>query len=184
MRIFQPLGLDGFECVNACNPNDYETFFAFDGQSVLDHWTPVRVRRVRADARQACNPSDFPWLGSQALVMRRTAMEALHDILKADGEILPLATDDDVELFAFNARVRDAMDAARSSLVKFPGTDRIMQVKRIAFTASAIQDVHIFRLPHRGSATYVSQHFVDRVTSSALVGLQFNCVWNSEEVPL
>jgi hypothetical protein len=184
MRIFEPLALDGFECINAYDPNDYEIFFAFDGQPVSDHWKPVRVRRIRADVRHACNPSDFPWLVSQALVMRRPAMEALQDFLKADGEILPLATDDDVELFVFNARVKDAMDEARSSVVTFPGTNRIMQVKRIAFIEAAIQGVNVFRLPHRGSATYVSQHFVDRVTSTGLCGLQFNCVWNSKESPL
>ena len=183
MRISEPLPLDDFEWVNVYNPNDYEIFVAFDGQSVLDHWKPIRVRRVRADARQAGNPSDFPWLASQALVMRRPAMEALQGILKVDGEILPLATDDDVELFVFNARVKEAMDEARSSLVKFPGTNRIMLVKRIALIESAIQGANVFRLPHRGSATYVSQHFVDRVTSAGLSGLQFNCVWTSEKDP-
>ena len=179
MKIFKPLGLTDFECINACNPNDYETFATFDGRSLADHWRPVRVRRVQADARQACKPSDFPWLGSDALVMRRSAMDALQDIWRADGEILPLATDGDVELFVFNAQVKDAMDVARSSLVMFPETNRIMQVKQIAFIEAVIHGVNVFRLPHRASATYVSQHFVDSVTSAGLCGLEFNCVWTS-----
>ena len=179
MMIFKPLVLDDFEWINVHNPNDYETFVTFDGHSLADHWRPVRVRRVQADARHGCKPSDFPWLGSHALVMRRSAMEALQDIWRADGEILPLATDDDVELFVFNAQVKNAMNEAGSSLVMFPETNRIMQVKQIAFIEAVIHGVNVFRLPHRASATYVSQHFVDRVTSAGLCGLEFNCVWTS-----
>ena len=179
MKIFKPLVLNDFEWINACNPNDYETFVLFDGRSLADQWRPIHVRRVRADARQAGKPSDFPWLGSHALIMRRSAMEALQDIWTADGEILPLATDDDVELFVFNAQVKAVMDEARSSLVMFPETNRIMQIKQIAFIEALIQGVDVFRLPHRASATYVSQHFVDRVTSAGLCGLEFNCVWTS-----
>jgi hypothetical protein len=48
------------------------------------------------DDRHACKPSDFPWLGGHALILRTTAVEALRDLLEANGE-LPLATADGVE---------------------------------------------------------------------------------------
>ena len=153
--IYEPLVAEGYEWVNAVQPADYEVFLQFDGEPRASAWTRVPVRRVRANERQACNPSDFPWLGSHALVMRRSAVDALQDILDANGEVLPLSTEDGVELYVLNARVVSALDEANSSLMKFPGTDRIMRIKKVAFVTSAIEGVDIFRLPHRASSTYV-----------------------------
>jgi hypothetical protein len=109
--------------------------------------------------------------------MRWSAADALHDILDANGEVLPLSTDDGVELFVLNARVIDALDEANSSLMKFPGTNRIMRIKKVAFVASTIEGVDLFRLPHRASSTYVSERFVERVKAAGLRGLAFNKVW-------
>lgn len=164
--IFEPLVGEGFEWVNASDERDYEVFLTFDGKPRGRTWQPLVVRRVRADERQALKPSDFPWLGSHALVMRRKSVDALRDILDAHGELLPLATEDGVELSVFNARVVDALDEARSSVMRFPGTDRIMRIKTIAFVESAIRNVDIFRLPHRASSTYVTVRRTPRIRSS------------------
>jgi hypothetical protein len=178
MDISEPMVTEGYEWINCVNQEDYEVFAAFDGSPRSTHWKPILVRRVRADARHAFKASDFPWLGSHALVMRRTAVDTLRDVLEAHGEILPLATEDDVELFVLNARVVDALDEARSSLMKFPGTNRIMRIKKVAFVDSRIRDLDMFRLPHRASSTYVSDRFVQRVKSAGLRGLKFNKVWS------
>lgn len=180
MTIYEPLVAEGYEWVNAFDDGDYESFLLLDGQPRALTWKPIKVRRVRADERQAFNPSDFPWLGSHALVMRRTAVDALRDILDANGEVLPLATDDGVELFAFNARVLDALDEAHSLVTKFPGTNRIMRIKKVAFAASRVQGVDMFRLPHRASSTYVTDRFVERVKAASLRGLEFTKVWSAE----
>jgi hypothetical protein len=110
--------------------------------------------------------------------MRRTAVDALRNLLEAHGEILPLATEDGVELFAFNACVIDALDEPNSSLMKFPGTNRIMRIIKVAFVPTAVRGVDIFRLPHRASATYVSNRFVEHVHAAGLRGLDFNEVWS------
>ena len=73
----------------------------------------------------------------------------------------------------------DALDQAQSSVIKVPGTDRIMYITEVAFIEEAIRDIDIFRLPHRASPTYVSQRFVDRVKAAGLVGLEFKMVWSS-----
>lgn len=176
--IYEPLVAEGFEWVNTVREEDYEVFLQLDGQTRASTWKPVAVRRVRADERQDFNPSDFPWLGSHALIMRRGAMESLRDILDANGEVLPLSTDDGVELFVLNARIIAALDETRSSLMKFPGTDRIMWLKRAAFVAAMVEGVDLFRLPHRASATYVGERFVKRVQEAGLRGLDFHEVWS------
>lgn len=178
MDFFEPMVRKGYEWINCVNQADYEVFAGFDGSSRRANWKTVLVRRVRADEHHDFKPSDFSWLGSDALVMRRTAVDALRDILDAHGKVLPLATDDGVELFVFNARVVDALDEGHSSLMKFPGTNRIMRIKKVAFVTSTVQSVDIFRLPHRASSAYVSDRFVKRVKAAGLHGLEFNKVWS------
>jgi hypothetical protein len=180
MTIYEPLVADGYEWINCYDDSDYEVFVGLDGSPRSQQWRPVKVRRVRADEDQEFTPSDFPWLGAHALVMRRKVVDALRDILNAHGEVLPLATDDNVELFVFNARTVDALDEARSSVMKFPGTNRIMRIKQAAFIEPAVRGLDIFRLPHRASSTYVSERFVERVNAAGLAGLEFNKVWPSE----
>ncbi|MBK8214973.1 MAG: hypothetical protein IPK71_14640 [Myxococcales bacterium] len=110
--------------------------------------------------------------------MRRAAVDALGDILDANGEVLPLSTGDGVELFVLNVRIVDALDEANSSLMKFPGTDRMMRIKKIAFVTSKVEGIDLFRLPHRASPTYVSERFVERVKVAGLRGLVFDKVWS------
>jgi hypothetical protein len=178
MDFFEPMVREGYEWVNCVNQADYEVFADFDGSPRRGIWKPIPVRRVRADKHHEFKPSDFPWLGSDALVMRRSAVDALRDILDASGEVLPLSTDDGVELFVLNARTVNALDEAHSSLMKFPGTNRIVRIKKIAFVASALEGVDLFRLPHRASSSYVSERFVERVNAASLHGLVFNKVWS------
>ena len=178
MNVFEPLVEEGYEWVNCVDQSDYEVFASLDG-SPRRQWKPIAVVRVRADERHDFSTSDFPWLGADALVMRRTAVEALRDMLAANGEVLPLSTDDGVDLFVLNARVVDALDEAKSSLMKFPGTNRIMRIKKVAFDPSAVGDADLFRLPHRASSTYVSERFVERVRAAGLRGLVFNKVWSA-----
>lgn len=178
MHIYEPMVRERYEWLNCVNQGDYELFASFDGSTRGASWKPVLVRRVRADEHHDFKASDFPWLGSDVLVMRRSAVDALRDLLDANGEVLPLATEDGVELFAFNARVIDALDEDRSSLTKFPGTNRIMQITKAAFVPAAVRGVDIFRLPHRASSTYVSDRFVERVKMAGLHGLEFKKVWS------
>jgi hypothetical protein len=111
--------------------------------------------------------------------MRRRAVEGLRPMLEAHGEVLPLATDDESELFVLNVTtVLDALDDDRSIVERFPGSDRIMRIKKVAFRPAIVRDVDIFRLPHRASPTYVSRRFVDAFNNAALVGLDFSLVWS------
>lgn len=172
--FYEPSVAYGYEWINCVNDADYEVFWGLDGTPRASDWRPVRVRRVRADHRQPFNPSDFPWLGAHALVMRRAAVDALGELLVASGEVLPLETDDGVELFVLNAtRVVDALDEGRSEITRFPGSGRIMRIKSIAFKTELLRGIDIFRLPHRASATYVSDRVVKIVAAAGLRGLEF-----------
>lgn len=179
MIIFEPTSGNGYEWINCVEGSDHEVFMALDGSSRAADWKPILVRRIRPAQHLGFKPSDFPWLGSWALVMRRKAVDALRDVLEANGEILPLATEDDVELFVYNAGVVDALDEARSTLWRFPESNRIMDLEKPVFFESAIGRRAIFKLPLRASPTYVSEEFVHRVKLARLLGLVFNRVWSS-----
>jgi hypothetical protein len=176
VKIFKPIVADDFEWINTLNDSDYDVFLSLDGKPRSDTWVPIKVRRVRADKRHGKKPSDFPWLGGP-LIMRQKAVDALGDMLKAHGEILPLEDYDGAELFVFNAHVIDALDEAKSKLTWFPGKNKIMSIEAEAFLPEPIQDVDVFRLPLRSSATYLSERFVNRIKEAGLVGLDFNEVW-------
>jgi hypothetical protein len=177
--FYQPLVHEGYEWINTLDPSDYEKLSSFDGSPRAADWKPVAVRRVRADERQPGLASDFPWLGSHALIMRKRAVVALRGMFEAHGELLPLVTSDEVKLVVFNVTtVLDALDEERSSVERFPSTQRIMRIKKVAFRPTLVRGVDVFRLPHRMSATYVSRRFVDAANAAGLVGLDFNQVWS------
>jgi uncharacterized protein DUF1629 len=179
MVIFEPNRRKGYEIINCVNGADYQAFRLLDGTSRKADWKPIRVQRVRAYWNEAFRPADFPWYGDDILVMRRSAVEALRDMLDAHGEVLPLETEDGIELYAFNARVIDALDKERSSLMYFGDEGRILHVKKAVFTPSAVQGVDMFRVPTGTSSTYVSERFVERVQAAKLTGLTFTEEWSS-----
>lgn len=180
MNFYEPLVANGYEWVNCVDAKDCEIFNIFDGTPRGKEWRPILVRRVRADDTQDMKESDFPWLGSWAIVMRKTAIDELRIMLDKSGEILPLKTDDGVELSVLNAQVVDALDEVNSDTMKLPVTNRILLVKKPVFFEERIKDLDVFRLPHRASSTYVSDRFVTRVKKARLRGLIFKKVWSND----
>jgi hypothetical protein len=177
--IYEPVVHEGYEWINTIEPSDYEVFSSFDGSRRAAEWKPVRVRRVRADEGQPGLASDFPWLGSHALIMRRRAQEALRRMLETHGELLPLATADGVDLVVLNVTtVLDALDEERASIQRFRNSQRIMRIKKVAFQPGLVRGIDVFRLPHRMSATYVSRRFVEASNAAGLVGVDFQPVWS------
>ena len=175
--IFCPIVKKDYEWLNTIHNGDYEVFRSFDGAPRKMTWQPIVVRCVRADSQQKQLFSDFPWLGG-VLVFRKKAMEVLRSILEQNGEILPLITEDGAELFVHNTQVlQNALDEENSTIVRFPGSTRIMRIKKIAFNDSVVRGLDMFRLPLRSSETYVSEKFVEQVSQHSLVGLDFNKVW-------
>jgi hypothetical protein len=118
------------------------------------------------------------------LIMRAGAVDALSDMLEAGGEILPLATDDGVELWALNVtRVIDALDEEHSILRRFPD-GRIMFIAAPAFHEPLVRDVDFFKLPLHSSEIFFGECFIERVRAARLTGLKFNPVWSAEGGPI
>jgi hypothetical protein len=169
------MGKKDYECLNAVNRDDYEVLASLDGTPRKTTWKPIVVRCVRADKRQKQLVSDFPWLGG-VLFFRERAVEVLKDMLEKNGELLPIITEDGVNLYVHNTFVlQNALDEDKSTITRF-ADNQLMWIKKEVFHEDAIREVDMFRLPSRSSATYVSDRFVELVTKHNLKGLEFNPV--------
>src|SRR5262249_18919616 len=141
-------------------------------------WRPIPVRLVHEDEGKKLVGSDSPWLGSHALIFRRSAIDKLGALLEEHGELLPLSCSE-AELFVFKAtRVLDALDEQASAVTRFSSV-RVMRVTRYVFKPAAIAGSNIFKIPNlRVSPTFVEERFVKAWASAGLRGLEFKKVWS------
>jgi hypothetical protein len=179
MRIFTPLGSEGFELCHPVNTDDFETLnVLIDGTPRTVDWSPPPMHIVRDDRGKALVESDSPWLGSHALIFRPTAVSPLRDLLLHNGEILPLPCGSE-SLSLFNPKVlNNALDLNASTVLRF-GSGRIMRVTKHAFDKLVVAGVDAFKIPDlRVSPTFVSERLVSAWTSAGLRGLDFRLAWD------
>jgi hypothetical protein len=178
MIFFKFTSTENYELAYPCIEAYFEIFNLFNGSSLGVYWSPIKFKRITENEGKPLKPSDFPSpMVRHFLVMRKKAHNILADIFTKNGEILPLRTDDDVELYVFNSQVINALDEDSSSVVRFP-SGRIMYIKKHEFIKSKLLDVDMFRLQYRASPIFVSERFVERYKSAGLVGLEFEEVWH------
>ena len=178
--IYDTLNAKGYEIVTCESYDDIRQLADLGGASRKGDWTPPRVARARPSRRGGNKLADLPQ-SSLAFIMRPSAVDALREILEAHGEVLPLATNDGVELFVFNPRfVIDAFDRERATYEQIPGTNTLW-ISKYVFIESAIRGIDIFRMPIAGaSSDYFSDRFVERVKAAKLKGTEFIKLWSSE----
>ncbi len=132
--------------------------------------------RLTGQERSESGPlpaSDFPALAPNVPVFSQRAVDALHECLTRNGELLPLSFPGG-QYYAFNClNTVDCLDYERSALTRLP-SGRIMRIDRYVFLADRLQDVEIFRLPDYSAAVFVTDTFVRRLRQNGLTG---NCRW-------
>jgi hypothetical protein len=181
--IYDPMPADRYEGVNCVDDDGFRLLADFDGTSRAATWSPLPVQRY-SDRRNK-KPADFPWLGGHVLIMRRRAVDALADMLEAGGEILPLATNDGVDLYLLNVtRVIDALDEERSTLLRLPDSGKVILITAPAFHEPLVRGVDFFKLPRHANRIFVGERFVERVHAAGLVGVEFRLAWSPEGGPI
>jgi len=181
MEIYDSIGAKGYEIIHTLGGYDDDQLLdKLDGTPRLATWIPVRVKRVRGSLREAFRPADLPYKVGGTLILRRSAVDALRDMLDASGELLPLHDEGGVELYVLNVRALDALDEPRSTICYFEG-DRIACVDKPVFIRSALDGVDIFTLRRCTGRVYFSDRFVARVKAAKLKGLDFTKVWSLED---
>ena len=132
MQFHKYIGSTGYEMIDFYDGDDWEMLLRLNGKPQARHWTPLRVRRVRPTRREGCRASDSPYYGTHLLIFRRSAVDALRDMLDAHGELLPLKDDDGVELFAYNPRALEALDQELTALARQSGEAPEIRVAAIS----------------------------------------------------
>lgn len=183
MRIYDYQGSTGYEMLHCVDSEGWHILGDLGDVPSANTWKPVRVRRVRPSAREGFRPSDSPFFSTVCLVFRRSAVDALRDILDAHGELLPLEDEEGVELFAYNAKVIDALDHQRTQGSRYEN-GRIKLPNNHVFIPSIVDGIDIFRqAKERGLSTYVSHRFLQRWKKAKLKGLDFILAWDSDLPP-
>lgn len=184
MQLNDFIGSTGYEILHCVDDDGYDRLFDLKSSSRSRAWEPIRVRRVRPSKREGFRASDSPWVCiSSALVFRRSAVDALRDILEKDGELLPLEDEEGVELYAYNPRQIDAIDQQLSDGPR-DAQGKLEGYGRHVFIPALVDGVDVFRLTsNEYGDIYVSDRFVKRWKQAKLKGLNFRVVWDSELPP-
>lgn len=185
MRLNEFRGRNGYEIIHCFDYHGYDRLDTLDGSPQGATWKPVPVRRVSPSLRQRCKPSDAPFCFFSALIFRRSAVDALRDILDAHGELLPLEDEDGVELYAYNARALDALDQQLSQGPR-DENGRLEAATRPVFIPSIVEGVDIFQIKGtcaRANDIYLSDRFLQRWKQAKLKGLDFYLAWDSDLTP-
>ena len=183
MRLFSFQGSTGYEMLHCVDDSGWPTMRKLRGEPQAKTWTPVRVRRVRPSLRERSRPADSPYYGTECLIFRRSAVDALRDMLDAHGELLPLEDEGGVELFAYNPRALDALDHERTVGSK-DETGHVWLPNNHIFIPSVVEGVDIFKQAcERAGAIYVSERFLSRWKQAKLKGLDFKLVWDPQLPP-
>jgi hypothetical protein len=185
MYIYKYGSSTGYELGHPIDARDWDVLAELHGAPRSHDWKPIRVRRVRPSLREGFRASDSPYCGSGELIFRRSAVDALRDILDAHGELLPLEDEGGVELYAYNPRALEALDQEKTygsrdknGIIELPNCH--------VFIPSVIEGVDIFRqarVQKRNAWIYLSDRFLQRWKQAKLKGLDFTLVWDSNLPP-
>lgn len=184
MKIYDFQGAKGYEVIDA-DSQGWDVLAGFDGSPRGQTWTPQRIVRVRPTKRGGFRPSDAPYAcRSNILVLRRSAVDALRDILDSHGELLPLEDEEGVQLYAYNPRALEALDHLRT-VGSRDEDGRVYLPNNHVFTPSVVEGVDVFRQARKkgGGNIYLSHRFLQRWKKAKLKGLDFTLAWDSDLPP-
>jgi hypothetical protein len=182
MYVYKYTCSRGYELINCVDRPQSEAFGELNGEPRTKRWEPVRVRRARQSLREGFRPSDSPF-AAYCLVFRRSAVDALRDILDAHGELLPLEDEGGVELFAYNPRALEALDHERT-VGSRDEDGRVYSAGNHVFIPSVVEGVDVFRQVQKGRGNvYFSDRFIQRWKQAKLKGLDFILAWDSDLPP-
>lgn len=177
MEVLRPVPLERGWYLRVRDDDDLRRLRGWDGSPRSDGWDPIPMVLVTADHRGELEPTDFPATGSLALALSARAADALDEMLRAHGELLPLQLDQG-EFYAFNTTaVLDALDMERSELRRFASSGRLMNIERYAFIPAELAKAPIFRLSVRRQDELVTDSFVQRVHAAGLSGFDTRTLW-------
>lgn len=159
-------------------------------------WSPIDVEVHSAVRPLGIREADglygtFPdciYLCGAELVFSQRAVTALHELMKAYSEFLPLRIRSDARQYPDVYLVHvtneiDALDPDRS-VIEYcgPAKRTFFDIRRYEFKATCLTDVDLFRIPTRfPSFVFASERIVDRIHAAGLEGFSCTLVWPRDD---
>jgi len=140
--------------------------------SLGDGWTPIEVVGNVPDSQDFVSLACLP-------VFSKRACDALREFLEPNGELLPLKSETRMLYFFYNiTRIADVLNVNESECDFFcdPPTSAV-DIDYFSFHRAKLDGLSIFRIPQMPVMTIVSDHFVQRVLDSGLLGFSFTKIW-------
>lgn len=150
------------------------------GQPLRQVWDPPEVEELLDHELPTGPIGDCAYLSAVPTFSQR-AVEALRPLLELNGELLPVRCACG-EYYVYNVtRVLDALDERQSDVTYFESSGRVMTIDTHVFSAAALVDASIFRIPQIVASTpFVTSRFVSLVHEHALTGFDFLPLWTGE----
>jgi hypothetical protein len=177
LKVFKMSVIEGQELVVPAEEGEVDELFGLDGSPRAATWSRPQVRLMleREDGSPR-SPSDFPFLGDHALVLKERTYSRLQPHLAAVGELLPL-TEDATPLWLFNSCVViPALDMKRSK-VQVARSGRILRISEYVFRPDLLEGTLLFKTPETATL-FMTEDFVSLVDSLGLEGLGRDQVWS------
>jgi hypothetical protein len=180
-RVYTASGIEDAEIVEPISEDDHLALMSVQGRPLTSEWKPPSVRVVTVDHRGAAlKRCSFPWHTPSILFLRPEAVAALGDLIPETGELLPVAASEDLAIWNVTAFAEGALDLEQSEVTQFL-SGKIMQIKRYEFVPRRIANLETFRIAEAPTELCFSQHFVDRMRRTDLVGLDFRLRWTASK---
>lgn len=181
MKIFIPVGENGFELTHPVDPQDFDTINKeVNGSPHNGRWKPLRMKLIRTDDRgKPRMESDAPWLGSHALILKHSAAQKISPLLHDRAELLPVECDETELVIVNPTRLIDALDEESSSIRRFAPSGRIWRVDKYVFLPDRVRDARFFKISSlKVSPTFVDEDFIAEWSGRGFRGLRFEPVWS------
>lgn len=179
MRIWHlKFEVDKYDNLIPCVTFSVEQKQAFDGRSLINNWTPIRMKRMEPE--KGLELGDAP--GFSFPVFSNRALECLFPLIGNNIEVLPLDFEEN-EYWGINiVTVLDAIDYEKSIYKTFRDGKRIMCFNRYSFLPKVVENVPIFKIiDEKTYFAFVSDEFKKVVEDNKLSGFRFELVWDSEQ---
>lgn len=180
MQIFEMRpDVERYRWLTLARESDFNVLSDLIGTSAGSNWVPLAAEWIEDELNAGKPKSDFPTLGTTPVFSQR-AVDALLDLLIESGELLPLRIAGGAHYVYNTTRVLDPLDEERSTLVRFPDGN-VMRIENYEFREELVRPFPVFRIPQSRAKVFVTDLFVERVTSARLTGFDFRPIWPRPE---
>lgn len=160
------------ESVRYATVTDFSELPSFDG-------APISRPLPTVDIVGRGKLRDFIYLKPGVVVCNLKARDLLRSNLGGDVEFVEIKSNVGGPYFLLNVlRVVDALDKTRSSIKRFPDSERVKEISKYAFQEKTLLGLSLFKLPENPSQDiYATTKFLEYFREVGLTGLDF-CALN------